>query len=756
MAEAQAPTGRQSSEIVVSNVQVTDAPVEDGPCAGCGQLLPKEQYSTKQLKKPSGKRCKKCVAAAADALQQRKAEKRKARQLQQKQKWESATSTQVKRRRQLQALAPAEGETPSEDEIKTAIRVCLFASANPETYATSPDYKLLRCALAAVLQRDQRKFFDGNSQAEYQDAKRRATEKMKEKQRKAALDRDLVNQRKLRAARLDKLKRLMEAGDGDLPLIADGAADDGRPILVLINEPRGTTVDGDGSDTAGPEGTSSVRTGSVVSGQEGATKAAAPPTNGAASSKAADSKGSSVQVEDVAAEDLPPAPAPAKLHKRRSCYTCKARYAELHHFYSDLCPACAELNFRKRNQVASLSGKVVLLTGGRVKIGFHTGLKVLRCGAHLVRECVSLVEPVTALRPHAQLWCRGAVVRTRLLHSQFPLAYRCMCCAAPKIVTTRFPKDCALRYAAQPDFAEWKSRLKIYGLDFRDIKTLERFCAMLVSELPRLDVIINNACQTIRRPAAYYKHLLPTESMSLENMAPEVRSTVADQVATGRPVARLADWVGNTEQPRSASKESAAAESRPLATTTTTTSSSSSASGHEAAALSSAESSQQVVVAEDAEVNPLLFPKQQFDVNQQQIDLRRRNSWLLKLGEIETGEVAEVFAINSIAPFVLNSKLKPLLLKRDSIDKSEPAPNLQPRFIINVSAMEGKFYRFKSANHPHTNMAKAALNMMTRTSASGYAMEKIYMNAVDTGWINDENPLEVARNIASTSRVGLP
>lgn len=54
------------------------------------------------------------------------------------------------------------------------------------------------------------------------------------------------------------------------------------------------------------------------------------------------------------------------------------------------------------------------------------------------------------------------------------------------------------------------------------------------------------------------------------------------------------------------------------------------------------------------------------------------------------------------------------------------------RFIINVSAMEGKFNRSKTPNHPQTNMAKAALNMMTRTSAQDYAEDLIFMNCADT------------------------
>jgi NAD(P)-dependent dehydrogenase (short-subunit alcohol dehydrogenase family) len=69
---------------------------------------------------------------------------------------------------------------------------------------------------------------------------------------------------------------------------------------------------------------------------------------------------------------------------------------------------------------------------------------------------------------------------------------------------------------------------------------------------------------------------------------------------------------------------------------------------------------------------------------------------------------------------------------------------------------QGKFYRHKSANHPHTNMAKAALNMMTRTSAQEYAKDRIFMTAVDTGWINDENPVERAAKIAEQNNFQTP
>ena len=120
-----------------------------------------------------------------------------------------------------------------------------------------------------------------------------------------------------------------------------------------------------------------------------------------------------------------------------------------------------------------------------------------------------------------------------------------------------------------------------------------------------------------------------------------------------------------------------------------------------------------------------LFPENQLNQSGQQVDLRTHNSWLLKLDEVQTPELLEVLTINTMAPFILNGRLKKLMCS--------PACRGVDRYIVNVSAMEGKFYRFKTPNHPHTNMAKAAINMMTRTSSSDYAKSRIYMNAVDTG-----------------------
>ena len=130
-----------------------------------------------------------------------------------------------------------------------------------------------------------------------------------------------------------------------------------------------------------------------------------------------------------------------------------------------------------------------------------------------------------------------------------------------------------------------------------------------------------------------------------------------------------------------------------------------------------------------------LFPEGRLDQDLQQVDLRERNSWRLLLAEVPSVELLEVQLVNAIAPFLLNARLKPLMLRSPERDKH----------IVNVSAVEGQFYRkFKTTRHPHTNMAKAALNMMTRTSAADYQTDGIHMNSVDTGWVTDEDPVHIA------------
>jgi NAD(P)-dependent dehydrogenase (short-subunit alcohol dehydrogenase family) len=407
---------------------------------------------------------------------------------------------------------------------------------------------------------------------------------------------------------------------------------------------------------------------------------------------------------------------PRVLSRPRSCYTCKIRFYKLHHFYDQLCPACAALGYAKRMQTTDLTGRVALVSGGRVKIGYQTALKLLKAGCTV-------------------------------------------------IVTTRFPQDAANRYANEADFTEWEDNLTIYGLDFRYVPGVEKFCAFLSSTLPRLDIIINNACQTIRRPPAYYKHLLPGEERPVNAAPKSIQNILGKQLYQDRvhfsgsvtlkvddSPNHLPSKLLNTREGKTSSKSgrpksnvaSTVEHKSIIAGTTDENTSSTSSVGF--ANLSASEMSQvQLVCGDD---NTKDFPCAAFDINQQQIDLRTHNSWLVKLEDVETPELLEVISINMMAPFILNSRLKHLMCRASCAEVN--------KFIINVSAMEGKFYRFKTANHPHTNMAKAALNMMTRTSAEDYAKSNIFMNSVDTGWINDENPIGRAREIFEKNNFQTP
>src|SRR3954465_6689213 len=176
-------------------------------------------------------------------------------------------------------------------------------------------------------------------------------------------------------------------------------------------------------------------------------------------------------------QDITDGGAPEESLDPQHCYICKQPFSRLHHFYDQLCPACAEFNFAKRAELADLSGRVALLTGGRVKIGYQAGIKLLRSGAQV-------------------------------------------------IVTTRFPRDSAARYAREPDFAEWSDRLEIFGLDLRHTPSVEAFCQQLLATRPRLDFIINNACQTVRRPPDFYAHMMDGEKSALHDMPEHVRKLV--------------------------------------------------------------------------------------------------------------------------------------------------------------------------------------------------------------------------------------
>jgi NAD(P)-dependent dehydrogenase (short-subunit alcohol dehydrogenase family) len=350
-----------------------------------------------------------------------------------------------------------------------------------------------------------------------------------------------------------------------------------------------------------------------------------------------------------------------ELNEPRRCYVCKKDYSAIHHFYDHLCTSCGDFNFAKRTETADLSGRVALLTGGRVKIGYQAGIKLLRAGVHL-------------------------------------------------IVTTRFPRDSAARYSREPDFAEWAHRLEIFGLDLRRTPDVELFCSEMLHTRDRLDFIINNACQTVRRPREFYEHMREGETAALSSMPAEVRQLL-----------RSYESASSLHQHDERRLSGPAELDRPL----------------------------NLLPSPTGEVEEVasLFPIGRLDQDLQQVDLRGRNSWRLLLAEVPSVELLEVHLVNAIAPFIMNARLKPLMLQTPERDKH----------IVNVSAVEGQFYRsLKTTRHPHTNMAKAALNMMTRTSAADYVADGIHMNSVDTGWITDEDPEELAAKKTAEHRFHPP
>jgi NAD(P)-dependent dehydrogenase (short-subunit alcohol dehydrogenase family) len=355
-----------------------------------------------------------------------------------------------------------------------------------------------------------------------------------------------------------------------------------------------------------------------------------------------------------------------------NCYVCKRDYTELHHFYDQLCPACAAFNFAKRTETADLRGRVALLTGGRVKIGYQAGIKLLRAGVQL-------------------------------------------------IVTTRFPRDSAARYAGEPDFADWGHRLEIFGLDLRHTPSVEAFCAHLVATRDRLDFIVNNACQTVRRPPDFYQHMMDIENAALGAMPAPVR----------RLLGAYEGLRAYNMLPDGARSDIALA-----------------AGLEDAVGVTHAAQLSQVKLLDDEHTaQQALFPVGRLDQDLQQVDLRDRNSWRLQLDEVPSVELLEVHLVNAVAPFLINARLKTLMMKTPERDKH----------IVNVSAVEGQFYRrFKTTRHPHTNMAKAALNMMTRTSAADYHTAGIHMNSVDTGWVTDEDPVEIAARKTAEHRFHPP
>jgi NAD(P)-dependent dehydrogenase (short-subunit alcohol dehydrogenase family) len=342
------------------------------------------------------------------------------------------------------------------------------------------------------------------------------------------------------------------------------------------------------------------------------------------------------------------APVAGTLLKSRACYICKKQYTQVDAFYHQLCPDCAAMSHAKRNARADLTGKRALLTGGRAKIGMYIALRLLRDGAHTT-------------------------------------------------ITTRFPRDAVRRFSSLPDSADWLHRLRVVGIDLRDPAQVLGLADAMIAAGP-LDILINNAAQTVRRSPGAYAPLAEAE------LAPLPDGPLPELLTFGHT---------NDAHPQALA---ASVSSHPIL----------------AAAAARADRLTNEALAPGSTSLDRLAAGTAIDAGGLVPDTHHANSWTQHVQEVDPLELLEVQLANMTAPFLLISRLRPALA----------ASTARRKYIVNVSAMEGVFSRrYKGPGHPHTNMAKAALNMLTRTSAAEmFEADGILMTSVDTGWITDERP----------------
>ena len=302
------------------------------------------------------------------------------------------------------------------------------------------------------------------------------------------------------------------------------------------------------------------------------------------------------------------------------------------------------------------SGRIAIVTGGRVKIGYYIATKLLSYGAKV-------------------------------------------------LITSRFPKDTLFKYQQDPEYEKWKNNLVIYPIDFRIFESTIKFVKFINENFPHVDILVNNAAQTIRRTASYYKYLLPTETKEL-NPEDEKKVIKNDYI-------NLQKQLKEGEKSKNSKKE--------IENSLISLVNNDNPDYKEILPLSVIAS--QIRIMEEKEqphVTVMGGDGQPYDFS------GGKNSWNFEFDEIPFQEFTEVQIINSWTPYYLCVKLKPLMLKSPFTDK----------YIVNVTAVEGIFNHFKKTTHVHTNMAKAALNMFTRTCGKYLEKENIYMTCVDTGWVS--------------------
>ncbi|MBD3352934.1 MAG: SDR family NAD(P)-dependent oxidoreductase [Candidatus Lokiarchaeota archaeon] len=335
----------------------------------------------------------------------------------------------------------------------------------------------------------------------------------------------------------------------------------------------------------------------------------------------------------------------------KKCYLCSSIYKRRHFEYENLCIRCGDVNYLKVHRHLDLNERVAIVTGGRIKIGYQTALKLLRCNARV-------------------------------------------------IITTRFPRNAAYKYSKEPDFHKWQHNLRIYGVDFRSLKQVLQFIEKIKENYPYVDILINNAAQTVRKPPEYYKNLIPLEKEPV-NELPQAMKRILGRITISEIKEELPYISDNIAIKKKEMK-----------------------------GKTSADMSQIPILPTDLGTNPNHFPTDKHDKDGNQIDLRPQNSWIYLLNDVSIPEILEVQYINVIVPTILIKKLRACMKK---------SPR-KFRFIVNVSSMESSYQRRINSHHPHTNMAKAAINILTSTISEDYKTDNILVNCVDPGWVSNQIP----------------
>jgi len=368
----------------------------------------------------------------------------------------------------------------------------------------------------------------------------------------------------------------------------------------------------------------------------------------------------------------PKVPKPPPIPRKRCCYICRLAIIQPHPSYPSMCMPCG--SFNTSSSRLSIPPNLffpptftALVTGARINLGYHTVLRLLRCGARV-------------------------------------------------IATTRYPRDAVARYLEETDSAEWRDRLRVVGADFR--------CAAdafaLVSETKRcledwssdgevkLHLLINNAAQTL------------TDSVKKEELAVRREELSYKENKYG---AMLIEGVYNAR----------------------------------------VRGKVVPMQLEDTKIGALLHepleglqeniePQQPVEAyhtpNGSELEPYAKSSWVQSLFEIPYEDVISAHAVNTFVPLILCRELLPLMGSSTpsaptSIPGAPETERTRPQaYIINVSSREGIFEdrtdsTAKQGTHVHTNMSKAALNMITETeAATAWKTRQVAMNTVDPGYMS--------------------